>query len=258
MKSIYYLIIQAFIIIGLINVSLTTTWCDSDRSQKSYFYPLIESVGFIRRDSVPIAGTINSSEHNQVMIGWNQVVYIKPHEDHIFKKNELFFVFQKISEVLHNDSSFGFQYQIKGIVKITAMKPQFIQGIIVKSFFPIRKGDLIKPYKKINPYIPISKKVPYIRAHIIETSEEKRMVGEGDVVFIDKGHLQGIRPGNIFKIYEHQEKDFEMSRRSVFVDPSKMYPSGRLLILTTDRETSAGLIVWSKNELLMAHQLDVH
>ena len=258
MKRLYSLIVQTLLMFGLLNVSLMTAWCESNSPQGSYYFPAIESVGFIRRDSVPIAGTIHSSEHNQVMIGWNQVVYIKPHRDQVFDKNDLFVVFQKVDEVFYHDRSMGFHYQIKGVVKITAMNPQFIQGIIVKSYLPIRKGDLIKPHKYKNPYIPILKDVPYIRAQVIESAETKRMIGEGDIIFIDKGNVHGIRPGNIFDIFEHQEKDFEMSRRSVFVDPSKNYASGRLLILTTDRETAAGLIVWSKNELLMAHQLDVH
>jgi len=240
---------------GLINVSLPSAWCDSD---KSYYFPSIESVGFIRRDSVPVAGTIHSSEHNQVMIGWNQSLFIKPHHDHIFKKNERYVVFKKADEIFYDDRSLGFHYQIKGVVKITAMKPRFIQGIIVKSYLPIRKGDLLKPFKKMSQHIPITKDVPYIRGHVIESAETKRMIGEGDVVYIDKGHVNGIRPGNLFNIFEHQEKDFEMSRRAEFVDPSKSYPSARLLILTTENETAAGLIVWSKNELLMAHQLDVH
>jgi len=255
MKCFYYLMVQPLLMFGLINVLLPGAWCDSDNS---YYYPSIESVGFIRRDSVPVSGTIHSSEYNQVMMGWNHVVYIQPNQDQIFKKNELYFVFQKVDEIFYDDRSMGFHYQIKGLVKISAMKPRFVQGIIVKSFLPIRKGDLLKPHTNMNPYIQISKEMPYIRAHIIESAETKRMIGEGDVVYIDKGHVNGVRSGNLFGIFEHQEKDFEMSRRAEFLDPSKDYASGRLLILTTERETAAGLIVWSKNELLMAHQLDVH
>jgi hypothetical protein len=258
MKRNYFLIFQALFMFGLISALHPSAWCDSDRSHESYYYPSIQSVGFIRKDSVPVSGTIHSSEDNQVMAGWNQIIYIKPDPDQIFKQNELYDVYQKIEEVFYEDRSMGFHYQIKGVVKITAMKPRFIQGNIVKSYFPIRKGDLIKPYKEMSPHIPIIKDVPYIRANVIESAETKRMIGEGDVIYIDKGDAQGIRPGNIFDIFEHQEKDFEMSRRSVFVDPSKVYPSGRLLILTTESETAAGLIVWSKHELLMAHQLDVH
>jgi len=258
MKRFYFFIVQTLIMFGLINVSLPNAWCEPKSFQESYYFPAIESVGFIRRDSVPVAGTIHSSEHNQVMISWNHLVYFKPHQDHVFNKDELYVVFQKSNEVFFDERSKGFYYQIKGVVKITAMQPRFIQGIIVKSYLPIRRGDLLKPYKQINPNIPISKDAPYIRANIIESAETKRMIGQGDVVFIDKGHVQGVRPGNLFDIFEHQERDFEMSRRTEFIDPSKAYPSGRLLILTTDRETAAGLIVWSKNELLMAHQLDVH
>jgi len=258
MKRFYFLLVQACLMLGLMNISLPAAWCDSNLSKDEYLYPSIEAVGFIRRDSVPIAGTIHSSEHNQVMIGWNQVVYIKPHQDHVFEINQLYVVFQKVEEVFYDELSLGFHYQIKGVIKVTAMKPRFIRAIIVKSYLPIRKDDLIKPHKKMNPYIPIVKDAPYIRAHVVGSDETKRMIGEGDVLFIDKGDVHGIRPGNIFKIFEHQERDFEMSRRSEFIDPSKDYPAGRLLILTTDRETAAGLIIWSKHELLMAHQLDVH
>jgi len=258
MKRFYFLFVQALLMLGMMNVLLPTAWCDSDKSKDEYFYPSIESVGFIRRDSVPIAGTIHSSEQNQLMMGWNQVVYIKPNQDHVFENSQLYVVFQKVEEVFYNNRSLGFHYQIKGLIRIISMKPRFIRGVIVKSYLPIRKNDLIKHHKKMNPYIPIVRDVPYVRAHVVESDETKRMMGEGDVLFIDKGHVHGIRPGNIFNIFEHQERDFEMSRRSVFIDPSRAYPSGRLLILTTDRETAAGLILWSKNELLMAHQLDVH
>jgi len=258
MKRFSSLMVQTLLMFGLINLSFPTAWTDSTISHDAYYYPAIESVGFIRKDRVPVAGFIHSSDHNQVMMGWNHVIYIKPYPKHVFKKNDLFVAFQKVDEVFFENRSVGFHYQVKGVIKIISQTPQFIRCVIVKSFLPIRKGDLIKTYKRISPYIPILNDKPYIHAQIIESSETKRMIGTGDVVFINKGHEHGVRPGIFFDIFEHHERDFELSRRTVYTDPSKSYSSGRLLILTTDRETAAGLIVWAKNELLMAHQLDVH
>ncbi|ETR70857.1 MAG: LysM2 [Candidatus Magnetoglobus multicellularis str. Araruama] len=233
-------------------------WCDSNTPKDAYYYPAIESVGFISRDSVPFAGTIHSNEHNQVMSGWDHILYIKPYRNYFFKKNALFVAYGPVEDVYSDNVFMGVHYQIKGVVEIIAMKPRFVKARIAKSYLPIRKGDHIKPYEKINHYIPITDDVPYIRSHVIASEGTRRMIGQGDIVFINKGQKNGVRPGNIFDIFEHQEKDFEMSRRTVFVDPSNRYPSGQLLILTTQRLTAAGLITWSKNELLMAHQLDVH
>jgi len=253
MKRFYPLIIYAIFIYGFINATSMTAWGDSD----SYYYPAIEKVGFIRKGSVPFVGTIHSSDHKQVLMTWNQVVYIKPHGNHVILEKDLFVVFQKVEDIYFKDQLIGNQYQIKGMIEINAVSPEFARGTIVKSFFPIRKGDRLKPYEEMNPNISITTENPDILAHIIATDSTLRMIGQGDIVFIDKGNAHGIRPGNMFDIYEHLEKDYELSRRTVFVDPTRTYASGRLLIIKTERETSAALITWSKNELLMAHQLDV-
>jgi hypothetical protein len=260
MTPYYYLINRLFLIVVIDIILTTSVWCESHSidSQKQFFYPGIEQVGFIRKDSVPFSGSIHSGELNQVMISWNHTFYIKPNRNYVFQENALFYVFRNIENIYYNEKYMGAYYQILGIVEITALKPRFIQGKVVKSFFPIRKGDLLKPYQKKNPYISIADEVPYIRAHVIGSQETKRMIGQDDIVFIDQGHIHGIKPGNVFSIFEHQEKNFEMSSRTVFLDPSQSYPSARLIILATERETAAGLITWSKNELFMAHELDVH
>ncbi|KPA18051.1 peptidoglycan-binding protein LysM [Candidatus Magnetomorum sp. HK-1] len=252
----YYLIIQSILIVGLINAIGFQAWCES--KNKSYYYPGIENVGFIRKDNVPFSGSVYSGAENQVMMTWNNLLYIKPHRNYAFQEDDLFFVFRKIEEIFHKERSMGIHYQMMGVIKITALKSRFIQGQIVKSFHPIRKGDLLKPYQKINPYISMTDEVPYIRAQIVASEDTKRMIGQGDIVYIDQGQIHGIQPGNVFGIYEHQEKDFEMSSRTVFLDPTLSYPTGQLLILSTERETSAALITWSKNEMLMVHELDVH
>jgi len=256
----YYFTVKSLLIIGLINFTAYSVWCEQNNSPsgKSYYFPEIEKIGFIRKDSVPFSGSVHSGNQNQVMMTWNNLVYIKPHRNYVFKEGDLFFVFREIEEIFHKEKSMGIHYNVLGIIKITALRPRFVQGQIIRSFDPIRKGDLLKPYQKLNPNISLIEEVPYIRAQIIATEESKRMIGLGDVVHISQGHIHGIQPGNVFDIYEHQEKDYEMSSRTVFLDPSLSYPTGQLLILSTERETSAGLITWSKRELLMAHELDVH
>jgi len=248
------------LILGLFFVSTHSVWCETrlTAAKETFFYPGIEKVGFIRKDSVPFSGSVHSGEFGQIIISWNHIIYIKPHRNYVFQENALFLVFRGVEDIYYDNKSMGTYYQILGIVEITALKPRFIQGKIIKSFFPIRKGDLLKPYQENSPYISIIDEVPYIRAHVIASEDTRRMVGHGDIVFIDQGHVHGIQPGNVFSIFEHHEKNFEMSSRSEFIDPSLSYPSGQIIILSTERETAAGLITWSKNELLMAHELDVH
>ncbi|MBF0452135.1 MAG: hypothetical protein HQK75_15645 [Candidatus Magnetomorum sp.] len=259
MMRYYRLINQTILIVGWIIVTAIPVWCESSSpSKEAYFYPGIEKVGFIRKDSVPFSGSIHCGEQNQVMINWNHTVYITPHRNYVFHEKDRFFVFRNIEDIYYKERSMGTYYQILGVIEITALKPRFVQGIIVKAFLPIRKGDLLKPYEEKSPYVSMTNEVPYIRAHIIGAEESKRMIGQGDIVYIDQGHVHGISSGNVFSIFEQQEKNFEMSSRTDFLDPSQSYPSGQLLILLTERETSAGLITWSKNELLMVHDLDVH
>jgi len=222
-----------------------------------YKYLSIDQVGFITKDTISYVGKVYGGENKQVLIGWNQNIYIKPYRNHFFKEGQIYLILRAYKSVLFKKQNFGINYLPMGLVEINGLKPRYVKARVVKSFRPIQNDDMVVIYEQKDPDIEIITDVPYLKANIISSDFDSHMVSENDIVYINKGQSDGVKIGQVFSIYKNTQKEMHKSRRQVHIDPANSYPCGNLLILSTKRYTSTGIINSALEEIVLSDELIV-
>jgi hypothetical protein len=213
-----------------------------EKSSDFYTYSPIESIGFIRKKPLIPYGSIMKVGDNKEMISPGDVIFIKHSSNDEFSLGRKFFTYKTITPVFHpgTGEKVGTQHMFTGVVEITRSEIKFSVATVVKAYRTIRIGNFLTPYETRSPKIPIVESQNGLYGKIIASEKQTKLFGADTIVFIDKGKLDGARPGQFYKIY-HQENVLydENTRERVLLSPIVL---GSLLVLRTEDTTSTVLI----------------
>ncbi|MEE8398071.1 MAG: LysM domain-containing protein [Desulfobacterales bacterium] len=210
-----------------------------------YVYPPIDSVGFIRKDALQPRGAIFKVKDDGEMISKGDVVYLQSMGTQPFETGSRFTVYRTIKPGKSHKASenIGKQYYLTGIVQIVDVQPDFAVGNITRSYRTIVVGDLLIPYKKRDSQITINTAVKGLRGNIIRSEEQADIIGDNTIVFINRGWINGVVPGQAYSICYQEKKQIDRSsRKDVLLTPVEI---GKILVLHTEKTTSTVLITHS-------------
>lgn len=186
-------------------------------------------------DKFPGIGEITSSPMNQQMSSKNDFVYIKLDEAAL--DNKRFFAIRDVKIVKHPVSGtiIGHQIRVTGIVEITGMDGDMTKAKITDSFEDIQTGDGLLPYKELEaPLIPETVRTPAVEGHIIESHLNSYLLGEGNVLFLDRGGNDGLQVGDVFAVLSQQPA---------------VRPIGKIQIVSLQPATSGAVLLESTQEI---------
>lgn len=207
-----------------------------------YYYSQIEGIGFIRKEPINPCGTIFKVKEDKRMISEGDLVYLKESGNTPLAPGERFTVYRTLDPLMdtQTDTPIGIQHYITGVVEITKKEPRFAVARIVKSFRSIKVDDLLMPYKRRAPRIPLLDSQPACDGKILLSEEHEEIFADNTVAFIDKGDKDGIIPGQFYSIYYQEEQQLDPeSEARVFLTPVDF---GKLLVLHTEATTATVLI----------------
>ena len=206
-----------------------------------YFYPAIDSVGFIREKPVSPSGSIFKVKGGRGMISQRDLVYVRPIGDMTFEPGERFTVLRTLKPLKDRDTKtlIGVQHYILGVVEITEVEPKFSTGRVLRSFRHIELNDLLIPYEPRSPKIILTESKEGLKGEIIAAEEHLDMFAD-TVVLINKGRKDGVKVGQSYSIY-YQEKEYldPEGKESVLLSPVDF---GKILVLHTEETTATALI----------------
>lgn len=214
-----------------------------------YYYSPIESVGFIRKDPIVPDASIIKVGDEKVMINTGDTVFIKHLEKSSFRPGEHYVTYQIISPVIHpvTKNKIGSQFLLTGVIEIKRNEPEFSVAEVVKSYRTIRVGDFLMPYEPRSSKIPISESLFEIFGNIIASEKQTRLFGDDTIVFIDKGDIDGIKPGQIFPVFQRDEFEINtVSKETVQLTPIVL---GSIIVLQTEQTTSTVLVSQANREI---------
>lgn len=199
-------------------------------------------IGFIKKSPVTASGTIFKSQDDNRLVRTGDTIYIRKLNDESFDPGSRFTIYRIIrhGKLQGSDFTGGTQHYLVGLAQITINEPQFAVGKIIRSYRSIRTDDLLIPYQERSQKIIITESKEDIRGKIIGSEENQVIMGEEAVVFIDKGELDGMAPGQIYRVF-YQEKMRESPRypKKIMLTPIDI---GTIFILHTEDNTSTVLI----------------
>jgi len=117
---------------------------------------------------------------------------------------------------------------------------------------PVSVGDRLVPYRA--PNFPLDSQpqpaLTPVQGWIVASREERQMIGERDIVYLDVGTKQGIGPGDVFTILGSETNGRRGSDRTQEGRSLRERKKGQLLVLRASEETCSALILRSEGEIM--------
>ncbi len=156
----------------------------------------------------------------------------------------------------YSDELLGRAYQYLGRVRLLSVQETTAIGEIVHSCHPIEVGSTLKPFERVP--VPLARRTgmrgvndpvsatELESAAIIALSDGDRVaIGQGHMVFIDRGSAHDVTPGDIYTIYRLNRGDL----------PPMVI--GELAVLTVGDRTSLAKVVESRYLVQVGDRLDL-
>lgn len=209
----------------------------------------IDRIGFIKQTPVKASGTIFKAQDDNQLIKTDDIIYIRKLSSESFEPGSQFTIYRLIQHKEFPDSTFigGIQHYLVGLAQITVNEPQFAVGKIIRSYRSIQTDDQVIPFKGRSPKIIIAQSKEDMRGRIIGSEENLGIMGEEAVAFIDKGELDGMVPGQIYRVF-YQEKMRESPKypKEILLTPIDI---GTIFILHIEDKTATVLITDAKRAI---------
>ncbi|MEJ5375705.1 MAG: peptidoglycan-associated lipoprotein Pal [bacterium] len=127
---------------------------------------------------------------------------------------------------------------------VTAVKEDEAEAKVEDSYRSLSLGARVERYEPMESKIKLKPAVPSLTGRIIWSYENLVSFGEGDVVFLDKGRLHGVEPGQCYQVFRTPMEEVERllpSERDKKRDHIAA-AVGELIVLRTEEATSAALV----------------
>lgn len=195
---------------------------------------LLASSGYIDT-KIEGVGHILSTPTGRTIVGKNDDVYIQVNNKKP-EKGTKYYIIRSLGTVVHpvEDRVVGEIIQIVGTLEVVGEEAGYTKAKILKSFSEIQTGYVIDEYYPIEPY-PL-KKLPAEGIHgtVIASRDLRILNGRYDIVYLDKGSLDGIKIGTVFTIMSA-----EPPRR----------PIAKVQVISTRQHTSVAMVIESEMEV---------
>jgi hypothetical protein len=223
--------------------------------EPSYFhYPAIDSVGFVRKTPLASHGTVSKLMTVKELISQWDMVYVRPAGNTSFHKGDRLTIYRTLDTVRdpETDSLLGIQHYIVGIVEIAEVAQPYSTAKVIKSYRHIEDKDLLTPYKARSAMIEISDSQKPFDGKIVGVEETAVLIGDQDLVFIDKGRSDGIKIGQYYSVYHQPEFFDEKQQEKGLLPPIDV---GRILVLHVEDNTATALVTATKKIIELGERL---
>jgi hypothetical protein len=133
-----------------------------------------------------------------------------------------------------------------GWLEITSVSDESAIGVIRLSRSEILRGDHIMPRRVRSADIPIGDK-PQVEGVLAYTPNKRVQMGQGDVVYLNRGTSQGLEVGSPVEIYEPREKAFDAVRREERALVDRVL--AKAIVVDVYDETSVAVVTHANTEL---------
>ena len=216
-----------------------------------YTYKKIIPLGFIREKAVDAYGTIFKAQTDAILIGTGTQIYIRPAPGvPALSVGSKYTTFRTSDPVKHPETNeyIGIQHILTGVVEITSIEDEFAIGILSAAYRNVQINDHLMPYEQRAVSIPIKASKQGIKGKIIKSEEEDTMIAQFSIIFIDKGKIDGVEPGQFYSLYLQESARPDPERyNSIDLTP---YLIGEIFIVLTEETTSTAVVTNSKQQII--------
>jgi len=216
---------------------------------KTYRYPAIDRVGFIKNKALTPEGFIFKVKEDKKLISTGDTVYVSQNKNNSLIPGGRYTVYRTLEPIYDKTTGkfIGIQHYLLGVVEITNTAPRFAIAKVIRSFSNIRVNDKLMPYKKRSINIVQQKSMEGLLGKIIIAEKHNLLIGDRTIVFINKGEDDGVKPGQHYSIfYQDKSSIGQTSRKKIPLDAVIF---GKLIVLHTEKTTSTVYITATNRQV---------
>ncbi len=234
-------ILSVLLVCMVLGGSLNTQAQAQDQDAKSVRFgeaALRFSAGYIR-ETTPLDGVVNSltgdnqTIGNRMLVGESNTVYLRLTSPGEGVVGDLYTVYRRVRKVFHpaNGRYLGFLTNILGVVRVVQVDHELITAHVICAYAPISPGDGIMRFVP-----PVQEEADQgaggfgeIEGMIVEVQTNQFLIGQRNLVYLDKGRLDGLRVGDRLEVFRTGSG---LPRRTL----------GEIKVLALEDGTAAGLL----------------
>jgi hypothetical protein len=157
--------------------------------------------GFFSRSFIPV-GKVALRVTEKTILGNGDAVYISASAKLI--PDTKYYVGNKVETIRNpvgKNEIVGYLVRIKGVLQIVGEENKNTKAIIIENFKEIYEGDVLLNYYPVSlPYEPLVERKPPLEGTVIGVDHERTPGGRDDIVYLNKGAMQGMEIGDIFTV----------------------------------------------------------
>lgn len=216
-----------------------------------YYYSTAYRTGFISEEELIGLGMIVDTPEEKLMLTEEDLVYINLGADSGIEVGDRFAIFRNSDEIEHPETGddLGYMVQILGSCKIEKINEDVATARIYTAIDAIKIGDRVRPYRPSIKEIVLQRHTNETRGFIVASREEGKLLGNTNLVYIDKGTNDGISEGHVFAVYN---PGYLIDDHEDFSDRELQIPEhfrGFMVVVEAGTKTSAALITAASREI---------
>lgn len=195
---------------------------------------------FIRPEAIEAAGYVLDSPDERINYGVNDRVYLKLSSP--AGEGSVFDVFRSAEPVRDpaTGKTAGMLVRHLGQIRVTGLSGGITEGLVVRAFEEISRGDKLKPARVIDTRIQPDYPEQPLAGNIMYISNNAAEAGQNQVVGINLGVENGVKSGSVLNVLRtgRTVKD-QVSGKSITLPEERI---GQLIVLVPQKHASIALI----------------
>jgi len=209
---------------------------DVQRSRELASPDVIASAGFITGD-LHTVGTVIGSPGDKSIFATYDTVYINAMPE--AQVGDRFTIYKMIKPVKHPETreKVGSLYEVLGAIEIVEKGSKVDVAEVVTSYSQIELGSLVGDYlEQEPPIVGALARTPNTKGYVLLLKSLKHIGGLYDGLYVDKGEIDGILPGDVFSIVRQDRRYHD---RTI----------GKIEIVRVMKKTATAIVLNSSEEI---------
>lgn len=198
--------------------------------------------GFVSEREFQASGALVGPKEQKILIGSEDEVFLSFKGGSEIKEGSRYTIYKVGKKITHPETGrrLGYETEILGSLRITRADG-VVEGVVDTAFKEIPSGAKVKPFSEPVREVEITKADTEVAGVIVMALEGKENLATGDIAYLDKGSLDGLRKGNLMRVFRTLPKaEDPMGGRDITLPPLEL---GTLVVLETGEKTSTAIVV---------------
>ncbi len=220
----------------------------------TFAYPRMARSGFVTKKVLDESGVILRAKRKKLLLVKGDEVFVSL-KDEGAKQGQRFVLYRKLNKVNHPVTGEYMGNIVENIGILRIVKPgEPAEAIIEESFSEVEVGTRFLPYRKLPRKVALEEPSTTVEGVIVATLENKQELAKYDIIYIDKGSVDGLKRGNLLEIYRRKERVEDPLKQKEVQIPSELV--GIALVIDTVDDTSTAIVIKSYREIRVGDRIN--